>query len=119
MDFFDEIDPEDEVRRQAFHQEIDTLMERAGDELDEDLRKIGLYVQGRQVAQVHTPFGMKPALVLSANVGEIAFRSRVQDPEMDKIDRQFREIAAEDQVNGFLETRRELAKELEEGIDEP
>lgn len=115
--FFDGDDPDDQVRRQAFQAEIDVIEKRGGEKLDDELRKIGLYVGHKTIGHVHSPFGPKPALIITANVGEVAFAARTIAPEDDAVDRQFRGIKAQAEVDGFVDAREELRRRLESGED--
>lgn len=115
--FFDESDPDDQVRRQAFQAEIETIERRGGDELDDQLRQIGLYVGHKAIGHVHSPFGPKPALIVTANVGEVAFAARTIAPEDDVFDRQFRDIKAQAEVDDFVDAREEIKRRLESGDD--
>lgn len=98
--------------------QFDTLLERF-DGFSDELRKIGLYVEGPgpQMAQVPTPFGSEPAMVVQCQIGRVAFSDRVQNPEADQFERSFgvMEINAED--DAFLDERERIRKKLEAGED--
>lgn len=97
---------------------FDTMLERFED-FSDDLRQIGLYVEGPgpQMAQIPSPFGLQPAMIIQCNIGRIAFSARVQDPETDQMERSFGvlEIGAED--DAFLDERKRIAEALERGED--
>lgn len=103
----------DELRAQ-----FDTLLERF-EGFSDDLRKMGLYVEGPgpQMAQIPTPFGMAPAMVVQCQIGRVAFSDRVQNPEADQFERSFAvmEVNAED--DAFLDERERIRKALEAGED--
>lgn len=112
---FDSFGDPDEVGS-ASREEFDEL-ERRATAAEDDLRRHGLHVNGRMVVQVPTPFGMKPAIAVSCVVGDLAFRSRVQDPEMGAVDKEFRKMVATDRVDGYLDAQAELRAALDEGRD--
>lgn len=103
----------DELRAQ-----FDTLLERF-EGFSDDLRKIGLYVEGPgpQMAQVPTPFGPQPAMVLMCQIGRVAFSDRVQNPEADQFERSFGVMAVDAENDAFLDERERIRKALEAGED--
>lgn len=110
---FTEPDPEDAA---AMTEQFQLLEQRAAS-ADDDLRRIGVHVRDRQRMQLPTPFGMKPALVLVATAGKLAFSERTLDPEADVMDREFRRIVATDRVDGYLDAQSEIRSALDEGRD--
>lgn len=110
-------DPENIVRGEAFRQAAEQLMERAG-AMKERAEKIGLYIEGPpHIIEVPTPFGSRPALVQQFQIGRVAYQKRIQDPESDKFDDQFRVMEVEAQDDAFLDERERIRKALEEGRD--
>ena len=63
------------------------------DKLADDSRKIGLYVNGvaLNVDEDDTPDKMH-MLVMQFVIGDVAFSDRVQDPEADEFDLEFKKI---------------------------
>lgn len=110
-------DDEGEMMPDELRQQFDTLMERF-DGFSDDLRKIGLYVEGPpQVAQIPTPFGPQSAMIAQCTIGKIAFSDRVQNPEAADFDKQFAvmEVHAED--DAYLDERNRIAEALARGED--
>jgi hypothetical protein len=107
-DFYGHV-PDDEERAQA-----DLLRQRVG-ELDEPLRRLGVYVGtsismgGTGSANVH--------LTLTADVGDVAFSKRTLSPEVDEVDRQFGEISAAEEINGYIDARENLRRLIDEGVN--
>lgn len=116
-DPFESEDPEDQVRIAAFKVQADTLLGSV-ETVSANLAKVGVYVQNHQISQVPTPFGPRPALILSGTVGDIAFAKRTQDPETNEFDQRFKEIEKAEEIDGFLDARRGFEKALERDDDE-
>lgn len=109
---FDPNDPEDQVRQEAFRGQVDALEVKV-EKLTGDLAKrAALYVQTHNFSMAHTPFGSRPALVLTCNVGDLAWSPRIQDPEQDQFDRMAREIESASEIDGFLDARSQLEADL-------
>jgi hypothetical protein len=83
--------------------------------IEEAARKIGLYVDASQVTVLPTPFGAQAALVVDFLVGDIAFSKRVQDPDTDSFDRQFKELEVSMQDDEFLEARAQIQRNVAAG----
>lgn len=97
--------------------QFDLLIERS-EKLIDKARQIGLYIEGHpQVQIVPTPGGMAAALVVQYTIGKVAFSDRVQNPEKDKFDDQFRVMEIEAQDDDFLDERQRIAKALDAGLD--
>jgi hypothetical protein len=111
-------DGPDEHLPEALRAQFDTLLERF-DGFSDELRKIGLYVEGPgpQLAQIPGPFGPQPAMVIQCQIGRVAFSDRVQNPEADQFERSFAvmEVNAED--DAFLDERERIRRALEAGED--
>jgi hypothetical protein len=73
--------------------------------LPEALEQLGLYVQDRQIAVRDTAQGPRAALFISAVIGRVAFRERVQDPDQAAMDAAFDDLA-----DGFIEAEFEERK---------
>lgn len=83
--------------------------------LDDDLRKIGLYFTGGcQPVMVPTVHGPKMGLTVAVNIGDVAFRPVVQDPEGAAFDRQIRSIETNAEIDGFLDKRNEMLRKIGE-----
>lgn len=110
-------DPEDQIRDEAFRAEADSLIAR-GEGLAERAKKLGLYAEGpAQITMVPTPFGPRPALVQQFQIGRIAFTDRVQDPDTDKFNDDFRTIEVQAQDDAFLDERARIQARLDAGLD--
>lgn len=103
----------DELRAQ-----FDTLLERF-EPFADDLRKIGLYIEGPgpQMAQIPTPFGSQPAMIVQCQIGRVAFSDRVQNPEADQFERSFAVLEVNAEDDAFLDERERIRKALEAGED--
>lgn len=102
----------DHLRAQA-----DALLERFG-ELDDDLRQIGLYVEGGpQIVPVPTPLGERMGLLVQFQIGKVAFSQRVQHPEDARFEDKFDVMAIEAQDDAFLDERQRIADALARGED--
>lgn len=111
-----EHDPDHEMMQARWKVDADKLLERAAD-IDDTFRKIGLYIEGQDVTTVQTPFGPKPALLLAVQLGDVAFARRVQDPEAEAMERQFKEMAAGMVGDDFLDARARMARNIAAGRD--
>lgn len=99
----------DEERQQA-----DLLLERVR-ELEEPLRKIGIYVvpTGGAIQTI----GPTVSISFRADVGDLAFSKRIVDPEAGNVDRQIREMESAEEINGFIDAREDIARRLAAGED--
>lgn len=68
---------------------IEELLRRGGDELDQALELVGLYVEDKSIVGRDGPDGPEFAIAMSGTLGRIAFSPRVQDPEGTAIDEVF------------------------------
>lgn len=93
---------------------MEALLERASALADAALR-IGLYADDVTFAPVPTPFGPRVAAVIRFSIGEVAFTKRVQDPEQERVDRQFKEMTFSMGTDRFLDERERMKKLLSEG----
>lgn len=98
--------------------EFEARLEATGrvDTLEEDVRRIGLYLEGWDVA----PNSQTPdefLVVCGFQVGQVAFSDRVQFPERFYTDQTFKVIELDDQVDEFLETRQAIVAALQAGED--
>jgi hypothetical protein len=101
---------------EEFGEHASLLQERTVD-LDDDLRRLGLYMEAGQMIGVDTPMGPRPALALMTVIGDVAFTGRVQDPEAAAFDNQFRVIEAEEGTNAFLDERERIKRNIAAGRD--
>lgn len=113
-------DPGDEPDREAMEAQwkldADKLLERAAD-IDDDFRKLGLYIEAQDVTTIVTPNGPRPALVVVVQLGDVAFAQRVQDPAGDQMERQFREFEAGMRGDEFLDARAQMEANIAAGRD--
>lgn len=96
-------DPEDPLQAQAR-----VLQERGGDQLDEALRRIGLYTQNKELGAMETSSGPWAGLVITVQVGDLAFAERETDIEAAEY--RTREI----ETDRFLDARSRWRRLLEE-----
>jgi hypothetical protein len=101
---------------------IAELRERAGDALEEDLLQIGVHVTGKALACVEiSDVAFRPAVVITASLGLLAFSERVMDPdgvrEQDELDEQFDAIAEGIVDADFQRKQRELLGDLRKEDD--
>lgn len=80
--------------------------------LDDELRRIGLYLETTQV--IEAPHG-ESVLYCEVLVGDVAFTTRVQDPEQSDVDKEFKRIERSAVQDTFLSTREDLARRIAEG----
>lgn len=87
-------------------------------ELEEKLRKIGVYVEDHMVMPIPDPRkGVSVTLALRAKVNRVAFTDRVLDPDKHAVDRQFDTMAISIEEDAFLDTRQQIMKNIAEGRD--
>lgn len=80
--------------------------------LADSLRQIGLYAnEGRFLSRDDG----RVFLAVSVDIGDVAFTTRVQDPEQAQFDDQFRQVATEVVDDDFLETRERMRRRIAEG----
>lgn len=91
--------------------QFETLRTRFS-ELEDDLRLIGLY--NPQTIPVPAP-GRGLALMVTMDVGEVAFTDRVQRPEDHKVNNEFANIEADLQRDTFLDERARIKRNLDAG----
>jgi hypothetical protein len=68
---------------------IEELVRRGGDDLDEALALVGIYVEDKSVVAREGPDGHQFAIAIDAALGRLAFGPRVQDPEGNTVDEIF------------------------------
>jgi hypothetical protein len=95
------------------------LLTRAIPEMEDAARKIGLYMEQAVPMQVPLPPYGEPQLAVVAHftIGEVAFSDRVQQPEVDQLERQFAEIEAGAAADEFLDIRNRLARSKGKNVD--
>lgn len=97
--------------------QFDLMLQRSEDFLD-DLRKIGLYAEGPpQFAQIPTPMGPQPGMILQCNIGKVAFSDRIQHPEKYETDKSFAVIDIGAQDDAYLDERARIQQAIAEGRD--
>lgn len=110
--------PEDDealVQQQQFRADADKLFEVLP-AVEDDLRKVGIYVDLADSAPVMvlTPMGPRVAVSIGATLGDVAFRPQVQDPQGDAVDNEFRSIEAAAEIDGFLDARQQWLSKLDQ-----
>lgn len=118
MTFMDDPDEEPSPIPEAIRDAADVLGERFKDVPDE-LRKIGLYLEGEpQLVMVPSQMGPpRAALVAQFVIGRVAFSKRVQDPDTDQMNDQFRVMEVQAEDDAFLDERQRIADALARGED--
>lgn len=106
--------PEEIARREELGKKIEAA--------EAPLRHLGLYIQGAMVDKipVHDPiFGdqEKEAIALICMVGEAAWDDRVQNPEKDDIEAEFRKMQTTTERETFEEKRQKIQEALDNGDD--
>lgn len=106
--FPDDSDGDDELE-QRLRSEADALHAKYSD-LEDELRKVGIYTDDHQMA---TTGDGAVCMIVIGTIGDVAFKKRVQDPEGDAMDRELRGITATSQINGFLDVRGQMLKDID------
>lgn len=96
------------------------------EELEDKCRKVGLYLngvalnidQGPQDEEDTDPIKAH-SLLVQFGIGDVAFSKRIQDPEQDKMDDEFRVIAAADVDDDMERIRQQYLKGQDEDSTEP
>lgn len=117
------MDPDDEPDQPGIpdhvRQEADALLERwRNGEMDDKTRLLGLYVDDDpQIAMVPSPHGGPPriGLAVSFTIGQVAFSDRVQFPEQEDVNKEFRKMEVTIKDDQFLDERARIQKGLAEG----
>jgi hypothetical protein len=99
-----------------FRQQADSLLE-GGEKLDDALRTVGLYVERSQLVMIETPFGPRPALAVDTLIGDVAYTDRVQHPENDTMDKQFRVMEREMTGGEFDDIKERMRRNVAAGRD--
>lgn len=89
--------------------DLQELIRRSGDDLDEALATLGVHVDDKSVVGRETADGPAFAVALTGLLGPLAFSSQVQDPKGTEEYEQFEEIAeaiAEAEVRQQLDQQR-------------
>lgn len=89
-------DPDNDLQAQA-----DVLDKRCGDELDEALRRIGLYHPNKAVMVFPPDDSHRVAAVITVQVGDLALVDRAAEPTIEAADHLDREA----ETNQFLDAR--------------
>jgi hypothetical protein len=82
------------------------LLDLAGDQLDEAMNDLGLYVDAKQV--MVRPGDTEPVLLWSGMLGRVALSDRVLNPEAVAVTDEFEQITAALSDETFEERRRKL-----------
>lgn len=101
---------------QPSDEEARKLME----ELENAARRIGLYAEniaiGVPIGGPNIPEGEEQmVLVAQFTLGDIAFSDRVQNPQADETDMEFRKMAVDLEKDQFEAKRQEIERKLKEG----
>ena len=94
--------------------DLDKLTERI-EPLSDAARRIGCYLDRSVVTSIPTPFGPKLAIVAEFSLGQVAFTTRVQDPEQEQVDRMFSEMTFGLGTDELLDSREQMRRNLAEG----
>lgn len=97
------------------------MFREKADALESAARKVGLYIRDAGLTMVPTPtdtgMEMRPVMIGNFSVGDQAWSDRVQNPEQDSTETEFRKMAVETEKEKFEETRAELERRMREGKD--
>lgn len=92
--------------------EYENRFKDAAEVLAEGARKVGLYVEDMGV--VMSPPGSfdepTPVMVCNFNIGDQAFSARVQDPDQDQMETEFKKLARQAETDNFEQLRERLAR---------
>lgn len=119
-------DPEEEARKAA--EQFEELFRSKVDGVEAAARRCGLHVHDLgltlgpridhdPITGEHTMDGMQPVMVGNFAVGDAAWSDRIQNPQQDSTEAEFRKMAVEAEKEKFEETRAELERRLREGKD--
>lgn len=84
---------------------------------DDDLRRLGLYVEHTDRTVVDGPMGPVQVMLVEATIGDVAFTDRVIEPERDATDIAFRELEAAMLTDTFLDEREQIKRNIAAGRD--
>lgn len=85
------------------------------DELNAAAQKVGLYMQGYKLGGVMDTEGQHRLVIIADFVpGEVAWSTKVQDPEAARVDEEFRTIETVAGKDEYADYRAELAEDFEE-----
>lgn len=84
------------------------------EELEEEARRLGLYLE--QAAVMNLGPGTS-RLVARFTIGDVAWSSRVQEPEADRDKRELAEVDARMADDDFIDTRERIKRNLAAGRD--
>lgn len=87
-------------------------LEAATDELETELRRIGIYTNRTDVLPAADGTLL---LVVDASVGDIAFSDRVHDPDAHEVDSQFKGMMREQAKTDMEELREEMRQKAARG----
>lgn len=88
-----------------------TKLQAAVGEIEDPLRRLGLYVSTSAIA----PSEHGPVVLVDCLIGDAALSDRVQDPDKDASDDVFRQMEREERKNDFERTKEDIARRLAEG----
>ena len=115
-----DFDPANPEHNQKLHE--------LSDEIERRLEKLGVYVRNTAFNVPQDDEGRSigdPFFEVTGLIGSIAWQARVQDPEQDKMDDEFRGLASDVTEQQFQEIRRQAQKRrargesLAEALDDP
>lgn len=114
-------DPDDDHDpQQEMIEQYSEIFRAKADELEAAGRKVGLYIRDAGLTMIPMPHGapdmeINPAMVVNFTVGDQAWSDRIQNPEQDSTETEFRKMAVEMEKDKFEETRADLERRLREG----
>lgn len=119
-DDHDPIDPNQDPSKPDPMDQFGELFREKADELENAARKVGLYIRDAGLTMIPThdiTSPLAPALVANFTVGDQAWGDRVQNPDKNSTEAEFRKMAVEMEKDKFEETKAELERRLREGKD--
>lgn len=107
----DDLDPAGELDQDDLERQRRLLQERYEAGMEDELRRLGVYVGEIQFQLLPTATGMCTAMVVSSSLGRVAFMDRTQDPEKNTIDTEFAEMMIATERDAFLDERARMLRE--------
>ncbi len=118
MSYMDDDENEMDEQMQAMEADLDALRTQyEQSNLEDVLRKIGVYVKDVAIMPLPLPTGVKPMLALRTTVNRAAFTDRVIDPEKDAMNRQFEAMTSNAEDDMFIDRREQIRRNIAEGRD--
>lgn len=106
--------------------DLEARINLAAEALEDELRRIGLYVQTTNIVDPEKTGQPMPGVVvyMECLIGDLAFTKRVQDPVQHEFDHEFRKIEHSTVADDFLDLRSQIEERMRDGkpmfgLDDP